>query len=222
MKLNKTRSNVRRNIAVIVALSSLQSLHVTAETSATVGFVSDYYFRGTNLGDAGAYASIDYSNNGFNAGTWWIDDSTGGNDGLETDYYLSYGKELDAFSWSVGYNRYEYSYASDFEHELVFNLSKGNFSFDIVTGEDDDAGAQAENYSVYILGYSKSYFGLTIGSGDYSDTPDSGWSWLQASFSSEIVEGVSASLNLGVKTDETTGTQDDGYIYLDFSKSFDL
>ncbi|MCW8876570.1 MAG: hypothetical protein OQJ89_04475 [Kangiellaceae bacterium] len=193
-----------------------------ADVSATAGFVSDYYFRGSNLGDGGAYASIDYSNGGFSAGSWWIDDGSLGNDGLETDFYFSYAKSHDQFSWSVGYTRYEYTYSSDFEHEVALNLSTGNFSFDVIKGVDDDQGINSEDYSVLQLGYSKSYFGLTLGTGDYDDLQDSSWSWLEISFSGELVEGISTSLNIGVKTDDAAGTQDDGYIYLDISKAFDL
>ena len=207
---------------VLLLAGLLATTQANAEISATGGFVSDYYFRGINLGDGGAYTSVDFEKEGFSAGTWWIDDGNGGNDGLETDYYIAYTKAFENFSASFGYNRYEYSYTSDFEQEFVINLSSGDFSFDIVSGSDDDDGLPSEDYSVYILGYSQSYFGVTIGTGDYDDLTDASWSWLELSFSGDIVEGVSASLNLGVKTDDLTGTQDDGYIYLDISKSFDL
>ncbi|WP_196139234.1 hypothetical protein [Aliikangiella sp. G2MR2-5] len=221
-KINVCPTNSKNFLLKTSCLISLLLCQtVFADVTMTGGFVSDYYFRGWNLGDGGAYASVDYSQDGFYAGTWWIDDSTGGNDGLETDYYLGYGKEYDSFSWSVGYTRYEYTYVSDFEQELSLNLTYGDFSFDLISGDDDD-GAIAEDYSVFVATYSHSAFELTLGAGDYSDLDDASWTWAEVSFSSELANEVSASLHLGIKSDDLIGSQDDGYIYLDISKSFDL
>jgi len=208
------------------AVAFAVALPIQAQVSATAGFVSDYYFRGFNLGDGGAYGSVDFEASGFYAGTWWIDDASGGNDGLETDFYLGYGMEGDAFSWNVGYNRYEYTYTSDFEHEIDVTLGFGPVTFDIIKGEDDDDGFDAEDYTVFIFGYSQGAFGLTIGAGELDDIDDSEWTWLEASFGGELVAGIDASINVGVRSDELetdqVGGQDDGYMYLDFSKSFDL
>ncbi len=196
-----------------------------AELSANAGFVSDYYFRGFNLGDAGAYAGLDFESSGFYAGTWWIDDggAEGGNDGLETDFYLGYGMEHGDFSWNVGYNRYEYTYTSDFEHEIDVTLAFGPVALDIIKGEDDDDGLDAEDYTIVTLAYSQGPFSIVAGTGELDDVDDSEWSWLEASFGGELVAGIEASINVGVKTDEEeAGTQDDGYMYLDVSKAFDL
>ena len=47
-------------LKTIVAASALLSSSAFAGLSANVGFVSDYYFRGANLGDGGAYVGLDY------------------------------------------------------------------------------------------------------------------------------------------------------------------
>ncbi|VUD58963.1 hypothetical protein TDB9533_02556 [Thalassocella blandensis] len=205
-----------------VALAA-SALPAHAELSATGGFVSDYYFRGVNLGDGGAYASLDYSAGGFYAGTWWIDDGAAGNDGLETDFYLGYGMEHDAFSWNIGYNRYEYTYASSFEHELDLTLSLSGFSLDIIKGSADSGedNVDDEDYTVFIAGYSAGAFGVTLGSGEFDDIDDSGWNWAEVSFSGDIVEGISAGLTIGIMSDDADA-QDDGYMVFDVSKSFDL
>jgi hypothetical protein len=220
MKMEKARMNFR--YLTIAMLILAQSISVKAEVSATAGFVSDYYFRGWNLGDGGAYASLDYSKSGFSAGAWWIDDGMGGNDGLETDYYFGYGDEAEKISWNVAYTRYEYSYTSDFEHEIDFTLSFSDFTVDVIKGKDDDEGGTAKDFSVFILNYSKSSFGITAGFADYDDLDDAGWDWLEVSFSGEIADGIASSIHLGVKSDEAIGVQDDGYIFIDVSKSFDL
>ena len=64
-----------------------------ADVSATAGFVTDYYFRGVNLGDAGAYGSIDYSAGGFYAGVWAIDDSATSAELNGTDVDTSNGND---------------------------------------------------------------------------------------------------------------------------------
>ena len=123
---------MKKLLSASIAAATLATAGVSAPAmaglSANVGMVSDYYFRGANLGDAGAYGGLDYDVAGFYIGVWAIDDGNSdangnGNDGLETDYYLGYGMEFDAVSWYVGYSRFEYTYTKDFEHELNPNLS---------------------------------------------------------------------------------------------------
>lgn len=208
--------------AIAAAALSSQSF---AETSATAGYVSDYYFRGANLGDGGAYGSVDYTSGGFYAGTWMIDDQTGGNDGVEYDIYLGYGQESDSFSWNIGYARYEYTYATSFEHEIDLTLGFGAITFDIIKGQADPNvdGADADDYTVLTANYSPNAFGITFGYREMDDIDDSEVMWVEASFGGELVEGIEASINIGMMSDdESAGTQDDGYMYLDFSKGFDL
>ena len=46
--------------AAIALASGAMSFQTSAvELSANAGFVTDYYFRGANLGDAGAYGGLD-------------------------------------------------------------------------------------------------------------------------------------------------------------------
>lgn len=208
--------------ALLAGAALAAAIPAHAELSATGGFVSDYYFRGINLGDGGAYASLDYSNGGFYAGTWWIDDGSAGNDGLETDFYLGYGMETEGFSWNLGYNRYEYTYASSFEHEVDLTLALGGFSFDIIKGQADPGDdGDAEDYTAFIAGYSAGAVGFTLGNQEFDDVDDSGVTWAEVSFSGDIVEGLGATLILGIASDDAD-MQDDGYIVLDVSKSFDL
>ncbi|PCK09758.1 MAG: hypothetical protein COA42_02265 [Alteromonadaceae bacterium] len=210
------------SVASAVALSFAASMPVQAEPSfsGNVGFVSDYYFRGANLGDGGVYAGLDYENSGLYVGTWWIDDATGGNDGMENDWYIGYGQESDSFSWNIGYNNYQYTYSNDFEHEVVLTLGAAGFSLDLVLGEDDDVDTDAEDYSIALLGYSHGAYGITVGHFEFNDIDDSDYQWIEASVSGDIVEGISATLSIGAKAAD--GENNDGYMVLDLSKSFDL
>lgn len=198
-----------------IALSALAPM-ANADVSANVGVVSDYYFRGSNLGDAGVYGGVDYEAGGFYAGTWWIDDATGGNDGIENDWYLGYGGGSDSFSWSVGYARYEYTYTGDFEHEVSVGLGFGAFSLDLVKGVDEDDGADGTDYTVVSAGLEFGAFSVTAGSFDpeFGD----GYEWGELSVGGDIIEGVSASFNVGKKFE--SGIDTDGYMYVDISKSF--
>jgi hypothetical protein len=63
--------------SILASAVAASSAVAVAEVSMTVGMVSDYVYRGVSLGDAGAYASLDYASGGFYAGVWAISDSYG-------------------------------------------------------------------------------------------------------------------------------------------------
>ena len=226
-----------KTLTKAIAAASLATVSVAAfaETSITIGAVSDYYFRGANLGDGGAYASVDYENSGFYAGSWIIDDGTGGNDGLETDFYLGYGGEADGFSYNIGYNRYEYTYTSDFEHEIVLSGGIAGFGLDIALGVDDDsdtAAAEDEaDYTVIQLSYGSGPWGVTLGSWDQDEGDDAviaenEYKWFEVSYSADF-GGVDATATIGQTFDAESGGTDvtsygSNYLILDLSKSFDL
>ncbi|WP_096085565.1 hypothetical protein [Agaribacterium haliotis] len=193
---------------------------VNAEVTANAGFVTDYYFRGTALGNSAAYAGADYSAGGFYAGTWWINDGNGANDGLENDWYLGYGGEAGSFSYDVSYVNYQYTYADNWEHELALNLGVAGFSLGLVAGDAEPGvdDVDAVGYNVYTLGYEVSFFSATVGQWENDD--DGEYQWAEISFSGDIVEGVSASLTMGAKAEDDV--DNDGYMFLDISKSFDL
>lgn len=187
-----------KTLTKAVAAASLATVSVAAfaETSLTVGGVSDYYFRGGNLGDAGAYASVDYENSGFYAGVWAIDDGSGGNDGLETDFYLGYAGEVEGFSYSIGYTRYEYTYdtgdntaaeaalgvtdvqtRSQFEQEINLGLGVAGFALDLAFGTaeadhtvDGTTDADTEQDYTYIaLSYENGPWAAVLGMRDADD-----------------------------------------------------
>ena len=212
-----------KNVLAVAALST--SVVVQADLTANAGFVSDYYFRGANLGDGGAYGGIDYEMNGLYVGTWIIDDGSAGNDGLETDFYLGYGMDVsDSVSFSVGYTRYEYTYSSDFEHEMNLILGVGAFGFEYSFGKDEDLGAAETDYDYTAVSWSGDVFGLTYGDFDNSDT-DTGYAFIELSASGEVA-GLDATVTMGNQIDAQTagvpGKTGDGYIVIDLSKSFDL
>ena len=215
--------------AATLSVSAL-STPAIAEVTATAGFVSDYYFRGSNLGDGGANGSIDWANDsGFSAGVWAIDDQTAGNDGLEYDIYGGYAAETDSFNWSVGYARYEYTYTSDFEHEINLGLGMGKFGLALDIGQDDDDGAaDAIDYNHIAVSYAHNdVYGLTLGMGDPdTDSDDDEYNYIEVSASGSVSD-IDVSMTLGTKSDgdatkaAPTYSPTSGYLVLSASKSFD-
>ena len=205
--------------------------------SANAGMVSDYYFRGANLGDAGAYAGVDYEIAGFYVGAWAIDDGTGGNDGMETDFYLGYGMEHGDFSWSVGATTYQYTYITDSETEVNVGLAYSGFALDFAVGtatndmHDNNTAKDIENdYSVVALSWSGEVFGALVGYADTAESEkgnndDSDYTYLEVSAGGEVAT-MDMGVTLGRVVDTSTNGDDTGsgdfYIFLDISKSFDL
>ncbi len=220
-------------------LSLAAAIPSHADVSANAGFVSDYYFRGANLGDGGVYGGVDYETGGFFAGIWAIDDGTGGNDGLENDWYLGYGGEAGSVSWGVGYTNYQYTSTKDYEHEIFASFGVGGFGFEAVFGRDEDdtnttslvddgeggfveqeIRADSESYYVISASYEVGSFAATVGHYDMGDVDDSDYEWVELSFSGEVVEGIDATVSVGKQF--SGGTDTDGYMVLDISKSFSL
>ena len=209
--------------ASVLAATAGVSAPVLADLSANAGFVTDYYYRGANLGGAGLYAGADYESGGFYAGVWAIDDGgtsvddTGetseGNDGLEYDLYLGYSTEVAGLSVTVGYTEYMYTYTSDSEGEVNLGLGLGAFSFDYADGEDKNAGGDTD-YEFYSLSWSGEVFGAVVGT--YENDGDE-YDYAELSASGEV-SGLDVTATLGSRD----GTNDDGYLVLDVSKSFDL
>ena len=199
--------------ASVLAATAGVSAPVLADLSANAGFVSDYYYRGSNLGDGGLYAGADYESGGFYAGVWAIDDGAAGNDGLEYDLYLGYSTEVAGLSVTVGYTEYMYTYTSDSEGEVNLGLGLGAFSFDYADGEDKNAGGDTD-YEFYSLSWSGEVFGAVVGT--YENDGDE-YDYAELSASGEV-SGLDVTATLGSRD----GTNDDGYLVLDVSKSFDL
>lgn len=229
--------NKMTKLAAAIALASgaLTTAPAMAEVemSANAGFVSEYYFRGANLGDAGAYGGFDISAGGFYAGTWIIDDSDGGNDGLETDFYVGWGTEFENGLWiDLAYNMYEYTYSSDSESEIMFTAGIGGFGFEYTDGkgdwdEEDPTGEEAD-YTYMSLSYSGDVFGVLVGA--YEDEGDdtgfeSEYKHIELSASGEVA-GLDVVATLGktfsVDDDDDNDDSGDGYFFIDVSKSFDL
>lgn len=230
------KKQLSATIAAATLLTAGMAAPAMAEVSANAGFVSDYYFRGGNLGNAGAYGGIDYEQSGFYAGVWAIDDGASdkdgnhGNDGLEVDYYFGYGMEHGDFGWSLGMTHYDYTYTSNYEREVNVNLAYQAFGFEYSTGtavEDPDGADNEADYTYIALSWGGEVFAATLGNKQSDeDNDDSEYSHLDLSASGEVA-GLDMGLTLGRKFNSKDAAGDDAdngraYLFLDISKSFSL
>ena len=122
----------------------------------TLGFASEYYYRGIFQESSSASAGIDYESSGFYAGTWAADVG----DGLEVDGYFGYGADVgDCQSLSVGFTGYYYT--GDFDdtyQEINLGAGFGIFSLDVAVGEYDNFDGPTLDYTYYSLTAEKNGF----------------------------------------------------------------
>ena len=201
--------------SLLASAVALASATAVAEVSMTVGMVSDYVYRGAELGDAGAYTSIDYASGGFYAGVWAISDAYTA-DSIEYDIYAGYDTEIGGVSLGLGYTAYEYTGTGDSESELTLSAGMGPISLSYSDGEDENPTSGAPDTDYDVLSFSADVGVFTLTYGDYDsddDTLDYDWS--------EISTGTDVgAVSLGV----TLGHNSDGadYLVLDMSTGIDL
>ena len=127
------------------------------EASATVA--TSYLWRGLDMGTGTGSISADavYSTGGLSAGVWVGSGDTGA--GTEYDLFVSYGGELGALGYSIGYAEYNYP-------------TKDALLDDPETEAEENAGFQgAKDSEDYI--YSLSYAGVTATHYDAKDSDGS-------------------------------------------------
>jgi hypothetical protein len=164
------------------------------EASATVA--TSYLWRGLDLGTGTGSISADavYSTGGLSAGVWVGSGDTGA--GTEYDLFASYGGELGALGYSIGYAEYNYPTKD----------SDGNAANGFASAEDSEeyiyslsyAGVSATHYdakdgngSYNTLGFDLAGFGVLLGD---HDRANSEMSHLDLSY------GVNDSLTFTVST----------------------
>lgn len=201
-----------------------------AEVSLSGGVVSDYYYRGSQLGDAGGYAGLEYGAAGFTAGVWAIQDGgeetiESGESGIEYDVYASYGVEVnEELSLSIGYTQYNYNYTKAFESEVNLGAAYGPVALDVAVGEADDGADTEVDYTYAALSGDISNISVLLGSFDADLDGDEGdYMHLEASTSKDLGEtGLSLAVTLGHTDPKLDGEDSSEYLFFDLSTDFDL
>lgn len=175
-----------------------------AETTANIGWVSDYLFRGIFQEDSSAYAGVDYAHDsGFYLGTWGADVGQG----LETDLYFGFAGG-DKFTYKIGYTGYYYT--DDFDdtyNEVNLGIGYGIFALDVAVGEWDGFGTPADYTftSITISPEKGPYYKF----GSFSQDFDGDYIELGYTYSMED-SGVDLSIALVGSDDLQVGDPDDG------------
>ncbi|MBV1909086.1 MAG: TorF family putative porin [Kangiellaceae bacterium] len=193
------------------------STNSSAELSANLGVVSQYHFRGIQqTTGASTSAGIDYEKDGFSLGAWTADVD----DGLEIDFYGSYGIELDG-GISLGFGATSYQYTGDFDsayNEINLSADYGSFSLGYNIGQWDgvvgNESATESDYTILTVGFEHKGFAGEIGI--YGDEADG--EYFDLSYGTTI-GGFDVGLGLIVSGSDL---DDDESLYLSFGKTFDL
>jgi len=193
-----------------------------AGLSATGGYVTDYVFRGSLLGDASAYGSVDYEQSGFYAGIWGIQyelDAANAVDDIEYDLYAGYGFDVnDSVSLGLGYTQYNYENDDTFQSEVNVFGTFGPVDVSLNFGNDD---VSDEDYAYYSIGYSYEWFGITYGLTDNDDDAAADPFHVDLTASGEV-SGVDVTFLVGAQDADDDATENNTYFVLDVSKSFEF
>jgi len=128
-----------RLVCAAAALAAMGSGTALADTSANVGIMSDYIFRGVYQTGATAFAGIDVEGEtGMYVGAW----GTNVHDGLEYDLYLGYRGGGEMFTWNAGVTGYYYTDEFDDTYqELNAGFSYGFLTIDYALGDYKNGNA---------------------------------------------------------------------------------
>ena len=143
--------NTSTKTAAVAALV-VASAPASAEFSANLGYMSDYYFRGVFQKSSSANGGLDYEKGGFYAGVWAADvggGSTG--DGLEVDGYFGYGGLVGNFSYGIGFTGYYYT--GDFDdtyQEINLSAGYGFVTLDVALGEYSNFGGPSRPAMIFL------------------------------------------------------------------------
>ncbi len=120
---------------------------IPGDFSTTIGFVSEYSFRGLSQSDEhpALQGSIDWNHDsGFYAGVWGsnVDFNDDDEASVEADLYAGYSGEIDGFTYDLGAIYYAYPGAdSDLDYDFVEGAFSLGYDFDVL------ALSAAVNYS---------------------------------------------------------------------------
>ena len=211
------------SIALTTTLATTAMFSSTASAveglSANAAVVSQYFFRGIAQTDtASASAGVDYENGNFSIGTWAADVQ----DGIEIDFYGSYGIELDSgLGLSAGFTSYQYT--GDFDsayNEVNLGLSFSYFSVGYNVGRHEkDTGLGIPESDYDFLSISAEYEGFYATFGTWGKDFDG--DYLEVGYGTEVGGfdfGVALIAN-SKELDVETGKGDESLVF-SLSKSF--
>jgi Bacterial protein of unknown function (Gcw_chp) len=203
----------KKKVLALASVSVLIAGHARAEVLANVGWMSDYYYRGIFQARSSAAVGIDWSQNGFYAGTWAADLDQG----LEIDGFFGYAREIGDVSLRAGFTGYYYT--QDFDdtyQELNLGAALGSVSLAVAFGEYGNFAAPATDYTWYALTLEKNGFHgrLATFGRDFEG------SYLELGYSRRVAE-LDVGLTLIVADDRLVGESTESLVF-SIGKSFEI
>lgn len=236
------------NLAVSVLSAGMISMVAVpsmafAETTANIGVVSNYMFRGITQteGATAVQGGVDYSDaSGLYAGTWASNIDFGDEATYELDLYAGYGGEVEGIAYDVGYIYYAYPDSSaniDFGElygEVGFGAFAVGFAYTVHSENQDEVFDEGDLYYYGSAGFPLANdfsLGLTIGYYDFDVDGDPGFedaSYLHYALSLAKDAGEFGEFSLNAdyadisKTDSPFGTEraDKPQVWLGWGKEF--
>ncbi|WP_373051772.1 TorF family putative porin [Thioalkalivibrio sp.] len=239
-----TRSALSAAVVAAVSTGGLaMTATATAEMSANIGVVSNYYFRGVTqtLDSAAVQGGVDFEDaSGFYAGAWTsnvdFDDGTS----YELDLYLGFAGEVaNGIGYDVGYVYYAYPDAPDsidfgeIYGELSYEMFYAGLAYTINSDNDDGLFDSGDAY--YYVGAGLPLpedfsLGLTLGYYDFdndgsADVGDASYSHFAVNLAKDAGDLGEFSLNFeyaDIDEGDALGTvnSDDLKTWVGWSKGF--
>jgi len=204
------------NIAfIILFILLLPTYKLSAETSANVGYESEYVFRGIAQEKSSASAGLDYSSNGFYAGTWAAQVT----DGLEIDGFFGYSgsDESGDISYAIGFTGYYYTDDFDDTYEEVnLGFCYKSFCLDGAFGDYENFDGPTLDYTFISTSYAFDN-GIYLTYGDFSKDAAGSYFELGYGFSLDVMDATIKYIS----SDSTlVGPSGDNFLIFSLAKSF--
>ena len=193
-----------------VAVLSFMAVPTFAGVGATVGYSSDYIFRGQSQtqGEGTFTVQADFDMGGFYAGVWTGEVDFSDAD-RETDMYIGYAMDLGSLTIDVAYVDYAYSGNDALDgSEIWLTTMYGDMSVTHVMGQDDWNDYTEFGYSV---------MGVDLSFGMFDNVGDN----MKISKSFDLPMGLEGSLAyVDFTADSDSGMMDEDTVVFSLSKSF--
>ena len=193
-----------------VAVLSFMAVPTFAGVGASVGYSSDYIFRGQSQtqGEGTFTVQADFDMGGFYVGVWTGEVDFSDAD-RETDMYVGYAMDLGSLTIDVAYVDYTYSGNDALDgSEIWLTGSLGDVSITHIMGQDDRNDYTKFGYAV---------MGVDVSYGMYDNVGDN----ITISKSFDLPFNLSGELAyVDFTADDNSGMKDEDTVVFSLSKTF--
>jgi uncharacterized protein (TIGR02001 family) len=203
---------MNKYIATIALLFS--SVTIAQSLDGTVGFQSEYVFRGSPISDSSAFVQADAGYERFSIGALGLDVD----EGAEVDVFANYSNNIGDLGYKVGATYY--TYTDNFDDDYIegnLGFTWKYFSVEGAIGSYDNFDASSLDYTYLELG--AEYEGWFAKYGVFGDDFDG--DWFGAGYGLEVA-GIDLSASWIYSDKDRAGGDSDNTIVLGLSKKFSI